>query len=78
MPKKATAAAKNVLPPKLQPRAAMSPALNSIKSKNLSSQKNNLLTSQYNVSSNVQSNQTADLETPFKDNLYFAHQQSKM
>ena len=44
MPKKGTAAAK-VLPPKLPPRAAMSPAVNAIKSKNLTTNKKNLLNS---------------------------------
>lgn len=68
MPKKGTAAAGKVLPPKLPPRGAMSPAVNSLKSKNLSNQKN-LLASQYNMSSS----KPTEVETPFKDNLYFAH-----
>ena len=65
MPKKTTTASK-VLPPKLPPRGAMSPAVNSFKSNN----KKNLLASQNNVTHHAA--MKSALDSPMKDNMYFA------
>lgn len=70
MPKKTTTASK-VLPPKLPPRGAMSPAVNSFKSKGLvSNNKKNLLASQNNVTHHAA--MKSALDSPMKDNMYFA------
>lgn len=63
MPRKTAA---KVLPPKLPPRAAMSPAVSGLKSKNLAVKQQNL------VSSHAAMVKPA-LESPIKDNLYYAH-----
>lgn len=67
MPKKGTAA--KVLPPKLPPRGAMSPALTNLKAKNLSSNKKNILAN--SIASQAAMNRT-DLDANVKDNIYFA------
>jgi len=68
MPKKGTAA--KVLPPKLPPRGAMSPALTNLKAKNLTSNKKNILAN--SIASQGAMNKT-DLDANVKDNIYFAH-----
>ena len=74
MPKKSGASAAKVLPPKLPPRAAMSPAVNSFKGKNLATtsnikQKKSMLnTSQQNAS-------TRQLDP--KDNMYYPNDVKK-
>ena len=61
-----------VLPPKLPPRAAMSPAMNaSVKSKNLLGSNNKtLVTSQH---APLVASKASLVDTPVKDNIYFAH-----
>lgn len=70
MPKKGTAAAK-VLPPKLPPRAAMSPAVNSFKGKNFTTNKKNLLNSSTQNASQGMMNVRPQLDASSKDNMYY-------